>query len=68
MVFFHFASFVFIVDFHPRWSGRDLRRKILYGLLNWCQVIHPWWRCRDLRCYWHFRGTLKEFGHFCVGV
>ena len=25
MIFFYFAIFLLIVDFHPRWSGRDLR-------------------------------------------
>ena len=67
MVFFYFASFFLIADFHPRWYGR-LGRRIISGLLNLCWGLRPWWRCRDLWCYWHFRGTLKEFGHFCVGV
>ena len=48
MVFFYFANSLLIVDFHPRWSGRDLRRRIFSGLLNLCWGIHLWWRCRDL--------------------
>ena len=51
MVFLYFANFLFIVDFHPRWSGRDLRRRILSGLLNLCWGLYTWWRCRVLWCY-----------------
>ena len=68
MVFFYFANFLLIVYFHPRWSGRDLRRRILSGLLNLYCVLQPRCRCKELWCYWYFRGTLKEFCHFCVGV
>ena len=68
MVFFYFANFMSIVDFHPLWLCSDLRRRIISGLLKLCRVFHPRWRCMDLLCYWHFRGTLEEFGHFGVGV
>ena len=68
VVFFYFVSFLLIIDFHPRWSGRDLSRGILSGLINLFWSLHPRWRCRDLWCYLYFRGTLKEFCHFCVGV
>ena len=68
MVFFYFANFMLIVDFHPQRLCRDLRRRIISGLTSLCQGIHHWWRCRDLWCYWNFRGTLKEFGHFGVGI
>ena len=46
MVFFYFAIFLFIIDFHPQRSGRDLRRRILSGFLNLCWGLHPRWRCR----------------------
>ena len=68
MVSFYFSNFMLIVDFHPRWLCRYLRRRILSGLLNLCWGLHLRWRFRDLWRYWHFRGMLKEFGHFCVGV
>ena len=51
MVFFYFENFVLIVDLHTWWSGRDLRRRILSGLLNLCWGLHPRSRCRDLLCY-----------------
>ena len=41
MVFIYFANFLLIVDFHPRGSVRDLRRRILSGWLNLCWGIHP---------------------------
>ena len=68
MVFFYFEIFMLIVDLHPWWLFRDLRRRVILGLLDLCRSIHPWLRCRYLWCYWHFRGMLKEFGHFGVGV
>ena len=60
MVFFYFANLLLIVDFHPRWSGRDLRRRILSGFLNLFWGLHPQWRCRDFWCYWYFRGQAEE--------
>ena len=41
VIFFYFAICLFIVDFRPRWSGKDLRRRIFSGFLNLCWGLHP---------------------------
>ena len=41
MVFFYFEIVLLIVDVHPRWSGRYLRRRILPELLNFMLGYPP---------------------------
>ena len=57
LVLFYFADFMLIVDLHYWWLCKDWRRRIIFGLLNWCWGFHPWWRCRDLlRGTWYYLG------------